>query len=51
MLGQAGHEPLLFWLWHLFLGLAFEEPVMVISEGSQQMGKLEMPLPLRQILS
>lgn len=34
-----------------FLGLALEEPVTVISEGSQQMGKLEMPLPLRQILS
>lgn len=27
-----------------FLGLAFEEPVTVISEESQQMGKLEMPL-------
>lgn len=34
-----------------FLGLAFEEPVTVISEGSQQMGKLEVPLPLRQIPS
>lgn len=30
-----------------FLGLAFKEPVTMISEGSQQMGEMEMPVPQR----
>ena len=34
-----------------FLGLAFKEPVTMMSERSQQMGKMEMPLPQRQIPS
>lgn len=45
MLSQAGNEPLLFWLWHLLPSAGLRRACHSDSEGSEQMGKMEMALP------